>query len=113
LQGEAEGSAYKFTNGRPVLNFSRGQVWLAGGDLGAPLTNQISFGGKNVVTNLSANPLAISISTLSGVFHGSVVNPATHRAIPLSGAVLQKQNAGYGVFLGTNQAGQVFLGPLQ
>jgi hypothetical protein len=113
MQAEAEGSAYNFTNGHRVLNFSRGQVWLAGGNLGAPFTNLVFLGTNNIVTNSSANPLAISISTASGLFHGSVVTPARNRSISFSGAVFQKQNAGYGIFPGTNQAGQVFFGPLQ
>jgi hypothetical protein len=60
----------------------------------------------------SSGKLSLSISTTSGLFKGSVVNPATKKTIPISGAVLQKQNIGAGYFLGTNEIGGVYLGPV-
>jgi hypothetical protein len=111
VRRDAEGSVYNYSKGQPILNFGQGQLWLAGGNLGAPFTNQVSLGGNGIVTNLSANALTLSISTVSGLFHGSVADPATKKAIPINGAVLQKQNVSYGVFLGTNQTGQVYFGP--
>jgi hypothetical protein len=45
------------------------------------------------------------------LFQGSVINPATGKPIAVKGALLQKQNLGFGYFLGTNQTGSVFLGP--
>jgi uncharacterized repeat protein (TIGR03803 family) len=105
----AIGSKYAFTNGIPVLNFSAGQVWLACGNLPGSFTNRIVF-GTNKVTNLSSNKLSLTLTTSSGLFKGSVVNPATGKAISINGAVLQKQNFGFGSFLGTNQCGQVYFG---
>ena len=107
---EAIGSKYAFTKGIPVLDFSTGQVWLAYGNLPESFTNRIVF-GTNKVTNLSSNKLSLTLTTSSGLFKGSVVNPATGKAIPINGAVLQKQNFGSGCFLGTNQSGRVYFGP--
>jgi hypothetical protein len=107
---EAIGSKYVFTNGIPVLNFSTGQVWLVYGNLPESFTNRIAF-GANKVTNLSSNKLSLTLTTSSGLLKGSVVNPATGKAILINGAVLQKQNFGSGTFLGTNQSGRVFFGP--
>ena len=109
LPVEAQGSSYHFTNG-PVLNFSNGLISLEGGNLAVPLTNAISFTGQNG-SGPGPNPPTLSISSSSGVFHGSIRNPATGKNVPFSGAVLQNTSAGYGVFSGTNQTGRVSLTP--
>ena len=57
-------------------------------------------------TNLSR----LTITNTTGLFGGTLTNRATNKAISISGAVLQKLNAGYGYFLGTNQSGSVGLG---
>jgi hypothetical protein len=105
----AIGSAYQFTSGVPVLDFSAGQLSLTNGNLS--FTNQIILGANNIVTNLSTNNLTLRLATSSGLFTGSVVNPATGSPISISGIVLQKDNFGAGFFLGTNQSGQVLLAP--
>lgn len=105
----AIGSAYQFTSGVPVLDFSAGQLSLTNGNLS--FTNQIVLGANNIVTNLSANHLTLRLAASSGLFTGSVVNPATGSPISISGIVLQKDNFGAGFFLGTNQSGQVLLAP--
>ena len=110
LQRKVEGSAYHFTKDQPLLDFNQGQIRLAGGNLSASFTNLVSFGGKNVVTNLSSNAASLSIATNSGLFQGKIVNPATRKSISFSGAILQKQNAGYGFFMGTNEVGQIYFG---
>ncbi len=110
-QNNAEGSIYQFTSGVPVLNFTNGQVWLANGNLSASFTNQITLNSASKVTNQSSNVLSLTLTTSSGLFKGSVVNPATRKPITISGVVLQKQNFGRGAFLGTNQTGRVYFGP--
>ncbi len=116
FQSEAEGSIYSpnyyaTTNGSPVLNFTNGLVVLEGGNLSQSITNEILLAGNNRVTNQSNNKLSLTITTSSGLFQGSVVASATGKSIAFSGAVLQKQNIGNGVFLGTNQTGRVLFGP--
>lgn len=107
----AAGSAYRFTNGVPVLNFNNGQLWLTNGNLSASFTNQITLNSASKVTNQSSNALTLVITSSSGLFKGSVVNPTTRKPIVVNGVVLQKQNFGSGVFLGTNQTGRVYFGP--
>ncbi len=107
---EAVASRYVFTNGVPVLNVSTGQVWLANGNLPQSFTNQIVLGANNKVTG-TTNNVSLSITTSSGLFKGSVPDPATGKGIQVNGVVLQKQNFGGGQFLGTNQAGRVHLEP--
>ena len=37
----------------------------------------------------------------------------TGKMIPVNGAIVQKQDNGFGTFLGTNETGQVFIGSQQ
>ena len=110
-QNNVIGSRYKFTNGVPVLGFGSGEVRLANGNLAGGVTNQISLSTANKVSNQSSNALTVTITTASGLFKGTVVDPVTRKSIAINGVVLQKQGYGAGVFLGTNQTGQVYFGP--
>jgi len=107
---EAEGSIYLFTNGVPVLNISAGEVWLANGNLANSFTNEVMLSTANAVTSTNST-LSLKLTTSTGLFKGSVVNPATGKAVPFGGVVLQNQNFGGGFFTGTNQTGRVFFGP--
>jgi hypothetical protein len=80
---------------------------LDNGDLAQDLTNTFVLGANNVLSGTNLSRLTITNTT--GLFGGSLTNPTTHKAISISGAVLQKVNAGYGNFLGTNQSGLVTL----
>jgi len=127
IETNAFGSIYSFFKGIPVLNFSPviiengvvvpnfgagpGQVVLEGGGLTQNITNNIILSSKNVVTNEGPNKMSMSINTSSGLFHGNIVDPATHKSIVFNGAVLQKTNIGAGTFLGTTQSGQVLVTP--
>lgn len=107
VQDRLEGSVYAFTNGVPLLNFATGQISLAGGNLGAPLTNSLTLQPDNVYGNPGVKGLSVSITPTSGFFRGSVPNPSTGKNIAISGAILQKKNRGFGLFLGTNEVGGV------
>jgi hypothetical protein len=107
----ALGSRYIATQ-KPLLNFSNAIVLLEGGNLGAPLTNDVILSPLNRVTVLPTNVhrLVLTPSVPAGTFSGTFHNPATGRISPIKGALLQKQNAGSGFLLGTNQSGRVFFG---
>ena len=107
-QTDAVGSLFQFTNGVPVLDFAAGELWLTNGNLAQSITNQFRLGYNSKVTD--TNKMSLTISTSTGRFTGSVVNPTTKKTIPIYGAVLQKQNIGAGYFLGTNESGEVFIG---
>jgi hypothetical protein len=94
-----------------ILNFTNAIVPFLGGDLAASFQNDIQIlpGGK--VANLSANKLSMTFSLSTGIFSGKVNDPTTQRTWSFSGAVLQKDNAGYGFLTGTNQTSQVALFP--
>jgi hypothetical protein len=104
---EAMGSVYVFTNGLRVLDITNGLLILNNGNLSQALTNGFVLGTNNALSGINLSHLTITNTT--GLFGGTLTNPTTHKAISISGAVLQKQNTGYGNFLGTNQSGSVKL----
>ncbi len=106
---EAAVSAFVFTNGVRLVNWSDGVIELQGSNLSQPISNLLSLEANNQVRG--TNRLSLTIATSSGLFQGKVMNPATGKAILVQGALLQKQNAGFGFFLGPTQSGSVNLGP--
>jgi len=109
----ARGSRYTVpAKGAPVLDFSNGLVVLEGGNLTSQMAKDVVLTPLNKVTLVSTNTdkLALTLSTSSGLISGSFINPQTLKKSPIKGVILQKQNAGAGYFLGTNQGGAVFLG---
>lgn len=108
VQHELAGSSYSAptntTDG--VLKFSSGKVRFTAGNLADEFANDVSL-INNKVINLGTNKLTLSINLASGLFNGSVTTPDGTRSFPFKGAVYQKQNQGWGFFLGTNQSGRV------
>ena len=103
------GSLYHFTNGVPLLALTNGGVIsLQGGNLSGPVSYAFSLDVHNRITG--TNKLSLTISTANGLFHGTVPNPDTGKPLTVNGALLQSQNAGFGVFSGTNQTGRVDMG---
>jgi len=112
-QSSAIGSAFSPPNGaaHSVLKLTQGSVQFSGGDLGAGFTNVISLSTVGRVTDLSSNPLRLSLSPATGAFQGVVNDPITGANLPFNGAVLQNLNVGYGFLLGPRQSARVTLGP--
>ena len=104
------GSAYVFTKGESVLNVPGGQLWLANGNLASSFTNGIAIDAASKVTSPDSS-VKMTITTSTGLFKGTVVDPASNKAISINGVVLQKQNFGGGFFTGATESGRVFLGP--
>ncbi|MBI3849377.1 MAG: peptidylprolyl isomerase [Verrucomicrobia bacterium] len=102
-----QGSLYTVPVGARVLNFTDGLVVLSGGNLTQSWTNTVTLGADNKVLNTSSNTLTLSIALTSGAFKGSFVEPGTGRKVSFIGALQQKQNAGFGYFLGTTESGEV------
>lgn len=107
----AAGSAYHFSVATPVLNPGDGLIWFANGNLANSFTNQVTLAPDNKVTNNSPNALTLTLTTSTGLFKVTVVNPATGKSVTGNGVILQKQNSASGFFLGTNQVGLVFWAP--
>jgi len=109
---QAIGSIYRTPVGpltNFVLNLTQAGVSFSGGNLPADFSNSILFGPYSRVSNLSGNPLTLTFSTTLGTYSGSVTDPATLKPFAFKGAVLQKQNAGYGFLTGTNKTSRVVI----
>jgi hypothetical protein len=92
-----------------VLNFTNAMVAFSGGNLPQTFTNHVLLTANNQVMNLSGNKLTMTVTLFTGLFNGSVMDSNTGKTISFNGALLQKLNAGYGYFLGTNRSGEVRL----
>jgi hypothetical protein len=90
-----------------VLAMTDGVVLLSGGNLSQVWTNNIVLEANNQVSNASTNRLTVSISTATGLFQGTFLDPAVNRTVNFSGVLLQKSTNGAGFFLGEDQAGWV------
>lgn len=111
-QSQMIGSNYRIPSPitEPVLDLPIAFIAFSGGNLGPGFTNAISVGGSSRVTNRSPNGLGMMFSISTGTFRGNVVDPISSRALPFSGVVFQKDAAGYGLLLGTDQVSSVLLG---
>jgi hypothetical protein len=92
-----------------VINLTEGMVSFVGGNLSSSFENIVHLAANNKVTNLSSNRLALRISLPNGLFSGTITPPGATKTTPFKGALLQKFNAGFGNFMGTNQSGYVDL----
>ena len=111
----ASGSVYtKPAIGQKVLELTNGELVLTGGNLAQNITNLVTLLANNKITNSSINKLTLTFTPATGLFKGTVVNPAalTSKPIAFNGVVLQKLSAAAGYSLGTNQAARVLLLPL-
>ena len=99
---------------RPVgggaLSITNGVIVLEGGDLVPSLTNQVTFGLNNKITDLGGQKLSFRLSRTSGLFSGSLADSATGELISFGGVVLQRPNIAEGFFLGSDQSGSVYVG---
>ncbi len=100
------------TGTNAVLNVaSYIDVPFGGGNLAANFDNAITLGRGNTITNLSANKLSLQFSTATGLFSGKVTDRAENKTWAFGGAILQKENVGYGFLTGTNKSSIVALYP--
>jgi hypothetical protein len=89
------GSVYNATN-TPLLALTNVAMAFYGGSLGIGFQNQVTFLPSGSLTNYSTNKLSFSLTKSTGLFSGSVVNPATGASFNYNGALLQKWNAALG-----------------
>ncbi|TAK91640.1 MAG: hypothetical protein EPO07_19680 [Verrucomicrobia bacterium] len=108
---DALGSAYISPTTNRVVALTNGVMAFLHGNLVQSITNNVLLSSNNAIVNLSSNKLSAKITLSTGLLAGSVTDTNTGKAIPFSGVLLQKMNAGYGYFLGTNQSGEVLITP--
>jgi len=103
------GTAYRFTKKLPSwYDFIGYDVQLNNGNLDQLIDSQFTFRSDSKYIN--AEKKSLNITTSTGRFTGSVINPATGKPLPFKGVLLQNADvAGCGTFLGTNQSGSVLI----
>lgn len=108
---ETLGSRHTATN-KPILNVSNAIVRLEGGNLLAPLTNDVVLSNLNrvIVVPTNRHRLVLTPSATAGTVSGSFLHPDTRRSSALQGVLLQRQRAAAGYFLGTNESGAFYFG---
>jgi len=107
---QAIGSIYtRPARSQPILNLTQADVSFGGGNLVPEFSNSILLDLNSRVSNLSGNQLTLSFSTAQGTYSGTVTDPTTLKRFSFKGAVLQKQNTGFGFLTGTNQTSRVMV----
>ena len=92
--------------------FGNSKVILNGGGLTAPLTNGVTWGVDNkILSDKNTTSLKLSLTTASGLFKGTVTDPASGHVVSFQGVLFEKNNVGLGFFLGPNQSGAVSFVP--
>jgi hypothetical protein len=86
-------------------------IELAEGNLPAPIVQDCTVNLLNqiVPARQPLNTLSAVVNPANGVFSGTFVHPVTHRPTTFRGVIFQKQNAGYGYFLGSDESGSASL----
>jgi hypothetical protein len=105
------GSRYLPPTTNRVLNLTSTVIGFTNGNLLPSFANDVVLGADNKFVNGSPNQLSLTLAKPTGLLKGSVTPPNTTGALPLRGAVLQKQNRGAGLLLGTDKTSRVALGP--
>ena len=90
-----------------IVALTDGGVILSGGNLPQALTNRVTLGPGNNVTNVGPLPLSLKFKLPSGQMSGSFTPPGSSQAVTFTGVVLEKAGVGSGYFLGTNASGRV------
>ena len=104
------GSAYVYVKTSRVLALTNGLIVFSGGNLAAPVTNQVLLTATNRFLNLSTNPMEVTVNVTNGYLSGWFKAPGlVGKTNQFKGVLLQEQNHGDGFFLATNHSGRVRL----
>jgi hypothetical protein len=90
-----------------------GQLTLGGGNMSSNLVKSvvISSNGAVTVSPPDSDQLILAILPQTGQVSGSFFNAAIHKTVTLNGLLLQGDNSGAGLFVGTNRTGFFTLEP--
>jgi hypothetical protein len=72
-------------------------------------TNSIRLDLSSRVTDLGSNKLKLTITSSSGLFRGTIVDPDTGKPLQFQGALFQDWKVGLGYFLEGDESGKVLL----
>jgi uncharacterized protein YfaP (DUF2135 family) len=106
------GSRFFPSNSTPILATTNLLFSVSQGNLPSAITNEIELQKADKITSTNKT-LKFTVTPSTGLFTGSVSNIYTNKhlkTLSFHGAFLQKQQAGVGFFLGTNQSGLLNIG---
>ena len=86
-------------------------VTSGAGGLASSVSNSVTLNAMNKITSCTTNRFTLTVTTKTGLFSGSFINPGTGKPAKFRGALIQKQNDGAGFFLGSGQTGFVTIEP--
>lgn len=92
-------------------SFGGSQIVLNGGGLASAITNSATWGFNNKIVNGGPYKMSLSLTTGTGLFKGTIVDPSTGKSVPFQGVLYEKGNVGLGFFPGANQSGAVSFAP--
>jgi hypothetical protein len=89
--------------------FANAELVFSGGNFAVPYSVDAQWDGKKVTAQTAT--VTFILTTGTGLFKGTVVDPQTERKYPFQGALFEKSAVGLGYFLGSDQSGHVYYGP--
>ena len=91
------------------------ELQLGAGDLEPAVVQAATLTPKNLVTVTAPvlKLLKITITPSTGRFSGSFTHPLTKTTSTIGGVIFQKQNAGFGFFLGKDESGYTSFAPAE
>jgi hypothetical protein len=113
FQSQAFGSVYQPPPDatQPPLDLPAASVAFMGGALPSSFADTITLISASQVVVQNGSRLTLSFLPSTGVFKGTVADPAGAGNYPFAGAVLQQLNVGYGLLLHSDQSSRVVLSP--
>ena len=98
----------------PLMTSGAGSFILGGGDLPAhAISDSVTIPSGDVVTVSGTNGVTVTLTRGTGAFSGQFLYPGTNRKTGFGGVIYQKPAppAGYGLFRGPDQSGEVEISP--
>ena len=92
-------------------SFGASQIIFNDGGLASAITNSVMWGLNNKLINQGPAKMSLSLTTATGLFKGTVVDPASGKSVPFQGVLYEKDNVGLGYFPAGDQSGTVSLAP--
>ena len=88
--------------------FGDSKVILNGGGLASPMTNSVTWGPNNKI--IAGSAMKLSVNPKTGMFQGTL-GSGKSGSMSFQGVLFEKDNIGYGFFLGSGQSGAVTFAP--
>jgi hypothetical protein len=95
--------------GNRVMQVSNGYAVFEGAALSSSIVNELILSPQNKVKNVGEHKLSLKFIPKTGLFNGTVVDPATGTKIKFAGIVFQAEDLAVGNFIAYSQSGSVVI----